>query len=112
MGCASGVKTDVRSIVMQTDIIAKIEIDSAGRLCVKPFKKEFFGIWRLAKQVHWDEKLLFLYSPQPVDWSYFDWYKHILAVANEYNCVLCVDENTQYVNIPLPLKENICTFQS
>jgi len=97
---------------MQTDAIAKIEIDNAGRLCITPSKKEFFGIWQLAKQIHWDEKLLFLYSQQPAYWSYFDWYKLILAVAAECNCVLHVDENTQYINIPLPLKEKICTFQS
>ena len=64
-------------------------------------------IYREAAEVHWDNNKLFLYSPKPREWSYFDWYKHILKVAN---CNLLLTKNTVWTNIPLALKDQIEDF--
>jgi hypothetical protein len=53
-----------------------------------------------------DEKELCLYSPRPRDWSYFDWYKHIINVAkNELYCDLLLTNSTLWVEVPTSLKE-------
>jgi DNA-binding transcriptional regulator/RsmH inhibitor MraZ len=97
---------------MHTDKIDKIEIDSIGRLCITPHIKEFTLIYREAKEVHWDTTHKFLYSPPPREWSYLDWYKHIIGVVKECNCILELTDDTEWINVPQPLKTDICTLQS
>lgn len=65
-------------------------------------------IWRAAVEVNWDNKGLFLYSLKPREWSYLDWYKHITGtIESEYKCILFLSENTEWVNIPPILKNQI-----
>lgn len=97
---------------MYTDKIDKIEIDSIGRLCITPHIKEFALIYREAKEVHWDVTRKFLYSPKPREWTYLDWYKHIIDVVKDCNCLLAVTDDTEWINVSLPLKTQICTPQS
>lgn len=97
---------------MQKDKIINIEIDNSGRLHIKPEKEKFIMIYRTATEVHWDERKLTLYSPKPRDWSYLDWYKHIVKVA-ETECLvkLQLTDITVWINIPIDLKNEITKAQ-
>lgn len=50
---------------MNTDRIAEIRIDEAGRLCAQPKTHSFPFIYRAGMEVHWDEDGKYLYSPLP-----------------------------------------------
>ncbi|GAB2711042.1 hypothetical protein GCM10011495_25880 [Hymenobacter frigidus] len=95
---------------MRTDSIEEIGIDGNGRLFVKPLNLRFPMIWRSGAEVHWDAKYLFLYSPKPREWSYLDWYKHIIAVAMEGDggyCELSITGTTLWTNVPAELQQQI-----
>ncbi|WP_164849895.1 hypothetical protein [Mucilaginibacter limnophilus] len=93
------------------DQIIEIRIDENGRLHVKPNQNSFPLIWQSATEVHWDEKEFSLYSPKPREWSYLDWYKHIITViSNECSCKLIITEKTKWINIPDDLKSQILKF--
>lgn len=96
---------------MKTDNIKQIEIDESGRLRIYPENERFTLIYRSAAEVHWDNKEDFLFSPMPREWSYLDWYKHIISVVkDEYGCELLPTDNTTWINIPPQLKEEIKSF--
>jgi len=85
---------------VKTDNIKEIKIDDFGRFCLYPENAQFDYIYRAAAEVNWDAKDLFLYSPKPREWSYFNWYLQIIAaVRNEYGYILMVTENTKWTNI-------------
>ncbi|WP_223650179.1 hypothetical protein [Hymenobacter psoromatis] len=94
---------------MKTDPITEISIDAAARLCIKPATQKFHMIWREGAEVHWDEKGHFLFSPKPREWSYLDWYQHIIWVAEGYgNGVrLYVTIATRWIDVPNELKQQI-----
>ena len=96
---------------MKTDNIKEVKIDDSGRLCIFPEKEKFSLIYRTATEVHWDNQDMFLYSAKPREWSYFDWYKHIMGVVkNECDCDLLLTKDTLLTNIPEPLKEEILSM--
>ena len=64
-------------------------------------------VFTLAKEVNWDNNQHFLYSPEPREWSYIDWYKHIINVAKECNVTLILTKETTWTNIPQSLKHDI-----
>jgi hypothetical protein len=98
---------------MDTDDIATIGINEQGQLYIKPCVKQFTLIWRSATKVHWNDRESCLYSPTPTEWSYMDWYEHIVTViADEYNCKLIVGENTLWLNVNNELKSQIIKFNS
>jgi Integron Cassette Protein Hfx_Cass5 len=68
---------------LKRDVIKKVEIDALGRLNISPEEQKFTQICRIATQVHWDPQNQNLYSPKPTDWTYVDWYNHIIKVAHE-----------------------------
>jgi hypothetical protein len=93
---------------MTIDEILEIGIDGKESLYLRPKKERFTLIYRTATEVHWDNNELFLYSPKPREWTYFDWYKHIVGVIEiECNCKLILTERTRWTNIPVELKERI-----
>ena len=106
MGRASGVKADAGRI-MKTDVIKEIKIDDKARLCIFPTKEKFSQIFTLAKEVNWDNNQLFLYAPKPREWSYFEWYRHIISVATECNVTLVLTNDTIWTNITTSLKDEI-----
>ena len=94
--------------MMKKDFISSIEIDNEGRLLIKPEKEKFNLIYRTASEVHWDQAKSVLYSPKPSEWSYLDWYKHIMTIVEaECLCSLSLNENTIWTNIPQELKSQI-----
>ncbi len=93
---------------MKIDEISEIGIDDQERLFIKPSKERFTLIYRTATEVHWDSNDFFLYSPKPRDWSYLDWFIHIMRVTEtECNCRLILTEKTKWINIDEELKEKI-----
>ena len=96
------------SKIMKDDQILEIGIDDKRRLYIKPAHLRFALIYRMAKEVYWDDKGLFLYSPEPREWTYFDWYKHIIKVAkDECGCKLVLSEQTLWINIANDLRKEI-----
>jgi len=98
---------------MDIDHIEAIGINEQRQLYIKPCTKQFTLIWRSATQVHWNDKERYIYSPKPTEWSYMDWYKHlVMVIANEYNCKLIVVDDTLWHNVNDELKEQIIKFNS
>lgn len=96
----------------QKDIILKVEIDNSGRLHLMPEKSKFTLIYRTATEVHWDNDKKTLYSPKPRDWSYSDWFLHIIGVAKtECLTELRLTKNTEWINVPTELKNKITKAQ-
>ena len=94
--------------ILPTDTITEIGIDNQERLNVRPQKQTFEYIYRAAAEVGWDSKEKILVSPKPREWSYFDWYRHILDIAkDEYGCKLHLTDQTKWTNIPDELRQQI-----
>ena len=85
---------------MKEDFITIVEIDSTDRLHIKPGFEKFTMIYRTATEVHWDNEKSTLYSPKPRDWSYLEWYLHIVGVAK-----------SEWINISEDLKNKITKAQ-
>jgi DNA-binding transcriptional regulator/RsmH inhibitor MraZ len=85
---------------MNTDSIAEVAIDDDGRLLVSPSSHSYPMIYREAVEVHWDAVGRFLYSPKPREWSYLDWFKHIIDTAGD----LVLSADTRWKNIPADLR--------
>ncbi len=97
---------------MTNDNILKIWIDNDGRLCLRPAKEKFTMIYRSAAEVHWDNISDFLFSPRPREWTYLDWYKHIIStVVDEYGCRLHITVETDWLSVPNELKAGILEFE-
>ena len=93
---------------MKFDNITEIGIDSSERLYIIPQKEEFSMIWRSAAEVHWDTVKQCLYSPKPREWSYYQWFCHIVdIVKDEYGCGLLVTNGTKWSNVPDQLRNEI-----
>jgi hypothetical protein len=93
---------------MKQDKILSVEIDDSGRLLIKPQTEKFNGIYKTASEVNWDNSNSVLYSPKPREWSYLDWYNHILKIVDEEcSCKLSITSMTTWVNIPDELKNQI-----
>lgn len=89
------------------DPIVEIGIDSEERLYVRPETRSYPMIYREAVEVHWHADERFLYSPKPREWSYFDWYKHILSTVDPACSDLEITEKTKWNKIPLTLRDQI-----
>ena len=101
-------KIKLKIIGQTIDEITEIGIDENERLIIKPKNIKFTLIYRTATEVHWDEKLLALYSPKPREHSYYEWYRHIIDVAEkECNTKLILTARTNWTNIPNELKQEI-----
>jgi hypothetical protein len=84
---------------MRQDTIAKIEIDTDGRLHVIPASATFPYIYREAMEVQWNTRHSSLYSPRPHNWSYAQWFLQILSAAREQGCELRVTGVTEWTNV-------------
>lgn len=97
---------------IKKDKIAKVEIDYSGKLHLTPEKSQFPLIYRTATEVHWDNIKKTLYSPKPKEWSYLDWFSHIISVAKtECLTELLLSDETDWINIPEELKREITKAQ-
>lgn len=92
---------------MKEDKIIEIGIDDKERLYIKPFSNNYSMIYREGVEVNWDSECQFLYSPKPREWSYFDWYCHIIDTAESDSNSLMISSETQWSNIPEELRSEI-----
>lgn len=100
------------TIEMQQDEFKEVGIDLKERLFIRPRKEQFTFIYRTATEVHWDEKGMFLYSPKPREWSYHDWFRHLIDVADkECGCKLLLTLGTTWTAIPNELKKEMLDSQ-
>jgi hypothetical protein len=87
---------------VNADPIAEVAIDEQGRLLITPTSNTYPMIYREAVEVHWDAKGRFLYFPKPREWSYLDWFKHIVDTAGD----LVLSADTKWRNVPEDLRND------
>lgn len=100
--------------------IAEVGFDGLGRLFVRPSQTKFRDIYRAAMEVHWDENVQVLHSPEPEralsalrKWTWADWYRQIIgAAADEYGIRLTLGTNTRWLNIAPDLRKQIVAISS
>jgi hypothetical protein len=98
---------------VKTEKIKEIGVDLKGRLYLVPSREKFPFIYRSATGVHWDEKSLFLYSPEINESECAAWFQEICAaVKSEYDVLLMPSEATQWTNIPPATREAITSVFS
>src|SRR5207247_10455554 len=97
---------------MNPDPTDEIVIDETNRLHVKPRSKTYAMIYREAVEVHWNSEGKYLYSPKPRDWSYFDWFRHIINTVDPQKTDLTLAEDTRWINIPDDLRHDIEEWMS
>ncbi|SFT06188.1 hypothetical protein [Mucilaginibacter polytrichastri] len=96
---------------MNTDNIIEIGINDKYQLYIKPQVKRFILIYTTATGVHWNNTECYLYAPQPREWSYADWFKHIMnVIREECDCTLTISADTIWTNIPDQLKNQITDY--
>ena len=90
----------------------EVAIDDSGRLIIKPEHETFPMIYREAVGVYWDQNKRILHSTIPRDWSYLEWYKHIIGLVQEGGVLLKINEDTMFFNIPGDLEKKILLYDS
>ena len=97
---------------MKKEIVNVIEILDSGQLLLKlesGGNPSYQYVYREAAGVYWDNDFKgFKSSEAPREWTYADWYKHIVEVAKlgvgvELKCV----QNLQWVNVTQDTKDQI-----
>ncbi|HEX8372402.1 MAG TPA: hypothetical protein VF585_06460 [Chthoniobacterales bacterium] len=84
---------------MTTDSIAEVGIDEQERLYVRPSIATLPYIYREAVEVHWEPIRRHLHSPKPREWSYLQWFKHIVSAAELQAYELRHTPSTTWINI-------------
>jgi hypothetical protein len=99
-------------IVVEEQII-EVGIDHDGKLYIRPREQTFPYIYRAAMDVRWDPNRGVLFAPKPREWSYLDWFRHILAaVGDEYGVRLRIGTTTVWSDVPDLLRSLIETDQA
>ncbi|GJL93328.1 hypothetical protein [Hyphococcus sp.] len=94
------------------DQISAIEIDKLGSLRIFPKKSSFAFIYRSGREVNWDEETRSLFSAPPREWTYAEWFGHIIDVCKgEYGIELKIDQSTVWRNISDELRASIMQGQ-
>jgi len=101
-------KINQKHIGVNQEEITQIGIDAENRLFVKPPKKIFSMVDRLAKGINWDNKEKVLYSSTIREWSNYKWYLYILnTIYQECNIELIPTKKTEYINLDRKAKNQI-----
>jgi hypothetical protein len=94
---------------MQEELIAEVIMDESGRLLLKPATKLFdtlhmTGAWGF----RWDGPTSSIAIPLPREWSYRDWFKHVVTIiGQEYDVHLTVGPQTKWVSVPEAVRAEI-----
>lgn len=93
---------------MTTDSIKKISIDDEGRLRIYPGSTTYDNIHQSAAEIYWDAEDKFLYSPNPGESSYINWFIYIVYIVNS-RCgnLLIIDDKTEWKGISEETKNQI-----
>lgn len=91
--------------------ITNVKILPTNELSVTPVSDSndnFQFIYRAATGVTWNDDEQCFMSPAPKEWSYFDWYKNIIAtVFSEMGINLIITPQTKWEDIPAGLQREI-----
>jgi len=94
---------------MRKELISEVTMDDSGRLLLKPATTSFdtlhmAGAWGF----RWDEPTSSLAIPLPREWSYCDWFNHVVAIiSQEYGVHLAVGPQTDWVSVPEAVRTEI-----
>ena len=64
---------------MVSDFIDEIGIDADRRIYLRPRQQTFPYIYREAIDIHWEPQTRRLRSSVPREWSYLQWFQHIVC---------------------------------
>ena len=96
---------------MTPEIICKIEIADTGELilCLEGTGNAGYQyVYREAKGVYWDNDKKGFKSTDPKNWSYSQWYRHIVDVVNSgLGVELKMGQNIEWVKVPEQDKNEI-----
>ncbi len=97
---------------MRQETINTIEIMNSGKLLLAlkgDGNSEYEHIYREAAGVYWDkEKKGFYSNEEPKDWSYIDWFAHIIrTVDTGLGIKLKLGTNINWINVPQNIKDKI-----
>jgi hypothetical protein len=87
---------------MADEPISEVKIDEAGRLLLHPSKSSFddlhmAGAWGF----RWDQSAGCLASPKPLEWTYAQWFAHIVEIiASQYGTSLIIEPGTAWTSVP------------
>ena len=95
---------------MTTDSIAEVGIDEQERLYIRPSTATFPYIYREAVEVHWEPNRHHLHSPKPREWTYMQWFQHIIGAAALQSFDLRITDSTVWTNIPDSLRAEMQTW--
>lgn len=99
---------------MTDENIEEIAIDASGGLIVRPERSSFSDLYQAgAFGFRWDDATAALASPKPKEWSYLNWFEHMLAViANNYGTALKTAYSTKWTSVPAGVREELEAFST
>jgi hypothetical protein len=89
--------------------ISEVAIDDSGRMLLKPSDTLFgdlhtAGAWGF----RWDEPTQSLAIPQPREWTYCDWFDHVVKIiGSEYGVELKLTPQTRWTSVPSSVRGEI-----
>jgi hypothetical protein len=116
VGLASGFGGEVDSVSGSTSIrpvreelISEVTIDGAGRMLLRPADTLFddlhmAGAWSF----RWDQPTQSLAIPQPREWTYRDWFDHVVdIIGSQYGVHLKIGPQTRWTSVPPSVRDEI-----
>lgn len=93
----------------QRDQIQEIGLNKDKLLYVKPAETKFPFIYREAMEIYWNENEEYLYHSRIADWTYKQWFDHIIDAARLQGVLLEISKSTKWISVPDNIKEKIET---
>ena len=90
-------------------MIAEVTIDRDGRMLLKPADTLFddlhmAGAWGF----RWDAPTQSLAIPQPREWTYRDWFDHVVKIiSSQYGVLLKLSPQTRWTSVPSSVRDEI-----
>lgn len=94
---------------MRDELIAEVALDDVGRLLLKPAQTLFdnlhtAGAWGF----RWDAPTTSLAIPKPKEWTYRDWFEHVVRIiGSQYGVHLKVGPDTRWTAVPASVRDEI-----
>ena len=93
---------------MRTVPISAVKRDDRGWLRIYPLHARYDLIYRAAAGVDWENKEGFLHAHEPREWTYPQYFAHIVSVvASECGDALKLTPDTQWMGVPDDIRRQI-----
>lgn len=96
----------------KVDFIDAVGIDLDGPLWLRPRTASFPMVCREGREVQWNREERHLYAPKPRQWTYVDWFRHVLSTASEQGVELWLTPETEWVCIDEELRRELQSARS